>query len=277
MFIIYRQEVDKAPEYVAVAYNREDATLKMVTMARRRVSGGSASASLSPSLSAKEEKYFIVDRTAETPSGTTVDEFKQVTEMVDEGWLLSDMKPKVKTVLIAKYFILEVPSGELRTKGTKYKLTTLYDADEIIELLRSQRPVDLVMGDRIYSSLTKMSSEQRMQIFNWCSGTNGAVVRAEVLNVMGCVKELEGDNGARYEYFKQSAEMGNLQGVRNLATYFDRVGRFDEAVVWYTKAIEMGDVSSMQSLSGVYSRNLISKANKEKVAFWRAKYAATKY
>src|ERR1700722_18034610 len=106
MFIIYRQEVDKAPEYVAVAYNREDATLKMVTIARRRAAnlgvGGSCSSSA-------EEKYFIIDRTVETPSGITVDEFKQTTEMVDEGWLLSDIKSKVKNVLVAKYFILELP------------------------------------------------------------------------------------------------------------------------------------------------------------------------
>lgn len=303
MFIIYRQEVDKAPEYVAAAYSREDAMLKMITTTRRRTAIGAGSGT-----GIGEEKYFIIDRTVETPSGLTVDEFKQVTEMVDEGWILSNIKPRVKNVLVAKYYILEVPSSELRSKGIKCKIQTVYDADEIIELLRRQGTcgslspslspplssstsssllagghggsMPPITGDKVYNSLIKANAEQRTKVFSWCletlraSEAVKALPSSDVLNVMGCLKELEGDRVGRYEYFKRSAEMGNLLGIRNLAAYFDKVGKLDEATMWYTKAIEMGDVASMLSIASVYGRNLTIKGNKEKCTLWKAKHSA---
>lgn len=80
---------------------------------------------------------------------------------------------------------------------------------------------------------------------------------------MEIIKELENDNEACIEYYLKSAQNGYLLGIRNLALYNEKSHRVEVCIYWFKKAIEAGDVKSMNLLSQVYAKISPTKINKE--------------
>jgi hypothetical protein len=251
MFIIYRREnnADAEIEILDNASNKEDAILKMLTIAKKKNVEG---------------KSFIVEKEK------TIQEFKQVTTVIENGWWpLSDLKTLVNSELVAVYGIFQIPTPMIK----KRKQPSLYDKDEIIELLLTAVNTSVNVNNeraaKIYASLVKMTKEDREEIFRWCEERR---TFSNILNVMGCIRELEGDNVGRYEYLLQSAEKGDILGMRNLAIYFDKFNKAEPAISWYTKAINLGDDQSMKMLADMYARMGITKVNKENARYWNIKY-----
>lgn len=254
MYYIYREDLlvshdeMKKINILDKATTHEDAMLKLFTLSRRQQ---------------------IKDTTFTIEKKNHVEEWKHNYNEVTEGWWPYTVTKKIDTpTQVARYGIIEMS----KTISRKNKQPEVYDKDEMIEFLKcntSQQAPSEEKAIKIYVSISKMTKEDREELFRWCEEDQK---RGDILNIMGLVKELENDNEACMEYYLQSAQKGYLLGIRNLALLHEKCHRVETSISWFKKAIDAGDLKSMKLLSQVYAKLSPTKSNKENSKMWKIKY-----
>ena len=71
--------------------------------------------------------------------------------------------------------------------------------------------------------------------------------------MLGCALDLSGNTGEALKAFETLVELGDGRGPGAMAQHFWNIDQFDDALVWYDRAVEVGDSESELE----YSRALL--------------------
>jgi tetratricopeptide (TPR) repeat protein len=253
MFYIYHQDFPECKEVkiLGKAVDIEDAIIKMYVIAREK---------------SKENKTEIVE------NENFVDEFNVIEKtIIDAGYIWNEKKIVNEKIKIGKYAILQVPKDLL-----KKSKNPVYSKGEILEYLkRNMTNIGIVSEDKIEkiaNSIDKLNSEDLVELSNYCSVDHPNANNGFKYFILGLIKHKQGDDDKKFDFHLKSADLNYPIGMRFVGNYYTARGKYDSAIHWYSRAVEMKDFPSMKSLSNVYIKMGPSKHNKELSKYWNNKY-----
>ena len=296
-------------EILDVAETREDARLRMCVIAKKKNIDGVSFVTISPINKDKFNEYNIVKTMVDKGVlfwSNIVPEFKD--KLVAE-YYVSELDNRILNLINKKQYIFYSKDEIIELFGRDEEKIVKLNIDADVKVVKnSDQKCNIISskdvknayegsdknGDKgsdknndaktistsityetackITKSISRLSPSDRKQIKEWCE-EDERKDRGDILNLLGCLSDVEGKIEDKINYYQLAAEKGNVFAMNYLGNHYAKFNK-SKAIDWYTKAAELGFTPAMKELYELYANMIGPKNNSKIIAHWKSRYEA---